>query len=91
MISNKAISTILTTPIYQSHNVSRGVICIHQRVKKVATHSAYSHFLLITIQHYLIKYKRTKQIFVNNILILLLQFIKVMIYFNKLIDICINR
>ena len=33
MISNKAISTILTTPIYQSHNVSRGVICIHQRAK----------------------------------------------------------
>ena len=50
-------------------------------------HSAYSHFLFITIQHYLIKYKRTKQIFANNIFIPLLQFIKFMIYFNKLIGI----
>ena len=33
----------------------------------MATHSAYSHFLLITIQHYLIKYKRTKQNFANDI------------------------
>ena len=46
--------------------------------------------MFTNIQYFLIKNKQTEQIF-EKIAFIFLQFIKLIIYFSKLIDICINR
>lgn len=49
VIFNNANSTILTTPIYQSHNQKSWKQYVNIKELKVATHSAYSHFLCTTL------------------------------------------
>ena len=55
------------------------------------TTSAYYHFLYLPIYN-IFKLKTSEQNkFLKKFLVLLLKIISIMIYFNKLIDICINR
>ena len=59
VILNNTNSTILTTPIYQSHNQKSWKQYVNIKELKVATHSAYSHFLCITL--YNIFYPKTSE------------------------------
>ena len=49
IILNNADSTILTTPISISQPEVVEVLCVNIKELKVATHSAYSHFLCIIL------------------------------------------
>lgn len=64
MMANNIVSTIAPPPLLISQQIAVEQVCTHQRVKGGNQLCLFSFPMFFTIQHFLVKNKRTHKIFI---------------------------